>query len=66
MKKLIFVQLEGKSIKDLLKVRKEMQKDLYDLKMKNAIKALKQTHLITIAKKNIAKINTALTRKIKV
>jgi ribosomal protein L29 len=66
MKKLIFVELENKSIKDLLKVRKEMQKDLYDLKMKNAIKALKQTHLITIAKKNIAKINTALTRKIKV
>lgn len=66
MKKLVFVELENKSIKDLLKMRKKMQKDLYDLKMKNAIKALKQTHLISLAKKNIAKINTALTHKIKI
>lgn len=44
--------------KELLALRKQAQKDHFELKMKHAVKWLKQTHQIRIAKKNIARINT--------
>jgi ribosomal protein L29 len=37
---------------------------LYELKMKNAIKGLKETHKLWDIRVKIARINTVLTRKI--
>jgi len=57
--------LKGKSIKELVQDRTSLKKELYSLKMKNAIKWLKQTHQIKDTRKKIARINTFLTSKIK-
>lgn len=46
-------------------MRAKLQKELHGLKMKHAIKGLQKTHEITLARKNIARINTLLTSKIK-
>lgn len=50
--------------KNLVDERTKMQKELYEAKMKNAVKWLKQTHQITVAKKKIARINTVLKSKV--
>jgi ribosomal protein L29 len=39
-------QIVEKSIKELVNERKKMKKELYNLKMKNAIRGLKETHQI--------------------
>jgi ribosomal protein L29 len=41
-----------------------MKKELYNLKMKNAIRGLKETHQIWDIKIKIARINTVLKSKI--
>jgi len=58
-------ELNDKTIKDLVKLRRKLRKELYELKMKNAIKGLKETHKITDLRKNIARVSTVLTYKIK-
>lgn len=63
MKALFVKDLLSKSIKELVALRKKMQKEQFDLSVKNSLRALKQTHLIRIARRNIAKINTAITQK---
>lgn len=50
--------LANMSPKELLKLRQEAQKKQFELKMKHAVKGLKQTHQLNIARKNIARINT--------
>lgn len=65
MKKLLIKDLVAKSLKDLVKLRKKTQQELYDLKLKNALRSLSQTHLLKIARRNIARINTAMTKKAK-
>lgn len=50
--------------KELVQKRKEMQKNLFELKMKNIAGSLKKTSDIRLAKKNIARINTVLSHKI--
>jgi ribosomal protein L29 len=45
-------------------MRKQLKKELYTLKMKNAIKGLKETHKLWDLKIKIARINTVLTRKV--
>jgi large subunit ribosomal protein L29 len=57
-------EIRQKSVKELVKLRKELKKELFELKMKNNIGALKQTHLIKETRKKIAQINTVLTEKI--
>ncbi len=57
-------ELKGKSIKELVGLRREMKKKLFEMRMKNAIRALKETHLIKVAKRNIARINTVLKQKL--
>jgi ribosomal protein L29 len=64
MKKLIMKDLLKKSIKDLVQMRAKMRKSLYDMKLKNAIRSLTQTHLIAIARKNIARLNTVMKQKL--
>lgn len=63
MKKLLIKDLLKKSFKDLVSIRNIERKSLYELKLKNAIRSLNQTHLIKTAKKNVARINTIIRQK---
>lgn len=60
---LSFKDLAEKSLKELVGLRRTLKKQLFDAKMKNALKSLKETHTILVLRKNIARINTALTSK---
>ncbi len=57
--------LHDKTIKELVLMRRELKKELYSYKMKNAIKGLKETHKIGDVRVKIARVNTVLTHKIK-
>ena len=57
--------LSGLSIKDLVNKRTELRKKLFSLKMQNQAGALKTTHEIKLTRRNIARVNTALSIKIK-
>ena len=57
-------ELADKTIKELVLMRRTLKQDLYSLKMKNAIRGLKETHKIGDARVKIARINTVLTHKI--
>lgn len=58
-------KLRNLSVKELVKKRKELKKQLYQLKMQHQLWALKQTHLLKLLRRNIARVNTVLTEKIK-
>ncbi len=64
-KRLLAKDLRNLSVKELVEKRKELRKYLFSLKMKNQAWALKQTHLISLTRRNIARVNTVLTEKIK-
>lgn len=64
-KQLFMKELNDKTVKELVQLRKELKEKLYSFKMKNAIKWLKQTHQIWDLKIKIARINTILSSKIK-
>lgn len=57
--------LHDKSIKELILMRRDLNKELYSYKMKNAIKWLKETHKIWDVRVKIARVNTVLTHKSK-
>ncbi len=61
--KLGTADLQGKSLKDLVALRNDLRKQLFTLQMKNAVKALKETHQIRAVRKNIARVNTTLSSK---
>ena len=63
MKKLVMKDVLGKSLKELIKLRNKLRKELYEYKIKNSLRALTQTHLIPLTRKNIARINGAITKK---
>jgi ribosomal protein L29 len=50
--------------KDLVSERKALQKELYELRAKNSIRWLKETHKIGDIRVKIARINTVLKSKI--
>jgi len=64
-KKILMKDLQNLSIKDFISKRTELRKELFTLKMQNQAWTLKQTHLIKLTRRNIARINTALSIKIK-
>lgn len=57
-------QINEKTIKELVSERQKLNKELYNLKMKNAIRWLKETSKIWDARVKIARINTVLKSKI--
>lgn len=57
--------IQWRGAKELVKKRLEIKKELYEAKMKNSIRWLKQTHKIPELKKKIARINFVLTSKAK-
>ncbi len=59
-------QLNEKTIRELISERKKLKKELYNLKMKNAIRGLKETHKIWEIRVNIARVNTVLKSKISI
>jgi len=64
-KKLFADKLRDLSVKELVEKRKELRKQLYQLKMQHQMRALKQTHLLKLVRRNIARVNTVLTEKIR-
>ncbi len=64
-KKVSFMtELQDKTIKELVQMRRTFKQELYSYKMKNAIRWLKETHKIGDVRVKIARINTVLTHKI--
>lgn len=61
--KLQVKDLLWKSVKELVKLRNKIRKELYDFTLKNSLRSLTQTHLIRVARRNIARINTAISKK---
>ena len=57
-------KLNKMTAKDLVSERKNLRKELYELKSKNSIRWLKETHKIGDVKVKIARINTVLKSKI--
>ena len=56
--------LNSLSVKDLVQKRKELQKELFDSKMKNLTGSLKKVSDIKLTRRNIARVNTFLSHKI--
>lgn len=64
-KKTSFIaELQDKTIKELVLMRRTCNQELYAYRMKNAIKGLKETHKIGDTRVKIARINTVLSHKI--
>jgi ribosomal protein L29 len=59
-KSLSIKDLANKSIKQLVQLRNDLRKDLFEYKLAMSVRKLNQTHLIKLARKNIARVNTAL------
>ncbi len=53
-----------KNTKELVKLRNDLRKELFDLRIKNSMRGLTQTHKIKETRRNIARVNTALHHKI--
>ena len=64
MNKLQMNELMQKNIKELVGLRKQLKSELYNLRIKNSMRWLKQTHTIKLTRRNIARVNTALHHKI--
>lgn len=64
-KKTFMKELWDKTAKELVQMRKKMRAELYSMKMKNAINWLKQTHQLKQIRRNISRVSTVLTHKIK-
>jgi large subunit ribosomal protein L29 len=60
-----YTDIESKTNEELAKVLKEKKLELFTLKAKQKTMQLKNTGEIRIAKKDIARINTALSAKTK-
>ena len=57
-------ELAGKSVKELVAMRKEAKRELFELRMKNSVRALKETHKIGDLRVKVARINTVLHSKV--
>lgn len=65
MKEVLAKDLLKKGIKELVKLRSTLKREIADLQMKLQLKSLKQTHLVKAAKVQVARINTVLSSKLK-
>lgn len=57
-------ELKNLTPKELVSMRKKLKDELFRLKMKNAIRGLKETHLLWDLRVKIARINTVLKLKL--
>ena len=58
---MVYSELSGLTVKDLNKKKKELQASMFDSRMKNTLGQLPNQMVIRTARKDIARINTALT-----
>ncbi len=56
-------ELRLKSLNELFKILEEERKKLFNLKLEKNLGKLKQTHLIKMTRKNIARILTVINEK---
>jgi len=56
-------EYEAMSIEELQKELKELKSELFKLRFNNALNGLDNPKKITIVKKNIARVNTVITKK---
>ena len=61
---LFIKELSSKDVKGLVAMRKQLKQELFELRMKNSVRALKETHKIGDLRVKIARINTVLQSKI--
>lgn len=57
-------ELAEKTPKELVAMRKKTKQELFELRMKNSVRALKETHKIGDLRIKIARINTVLHSKV--
>lgn len=58
-----FVDIENKSLKELIKQKQDLTSQLFEMKMKNSLGQLANPVQIRVVRKNIAQINTAIVKK---
>lgn len=56
-------EYEAMNIEELQKELKELKKELFKLRFNNALNGLDNPKKITLVKKNIARVNTVITKK---
>ena len=61
---LFMKELISKDVKGLVAMRKQLKQELFELRMKNSVRALKETHKIGDLRVKIARINTVFQSKI--
>ena len=61
---LFMKELTSKNVKELVAMRREAKKELFELRMKNSVRALKETNKIGDLRVKIARINTVLHSKV--
>ena len=61
---LFMKELISKDVKGLVAMSKQLKQELFELRMKNSVRALKETHKIGDLRVKIARINTVLQSKI--
>jgi len=57
-------KINDMTVKELVSERAKLKKELFELKMKNAIRGLKETHKIWDLRVKVARINTVLKSKL--
>ena len=57
-------KINDMTVKELVSERVKLKKELFELKMKNAIRGLKETHKIWDLRVKVARINTVLKSKL--
>ena len=58
-----FTDIESKNMTDLIKQKKELISQLFEMKMKNSLGQLSNPVQIRTVRKNIARLNTAIVKK---
>ncbi len=58
-----FTEIESKNMTDLIKQKKELITQLFEMKMKNSLGQLTNPVQIRTVRKNIARLNTAIVKK---
>jgi large subunit ribosomal protein L29 len=62
---MLFSEISGLTAKELIKKKKELQAAMFDARMKNTLGQLPNQMVIRTARKDIARINTAMTSLVK-
>ena len=62
---MFYAEISGLSAKEIVKKKKELQAEMFDARMKNSMGQLTNPMVIRAARKDIARLNTAMTLLVK-